>query len=694
MPPKSLKRGRLSRTPRAATAPTRRSVVAKHGRTTCSALAAPSTPAAMPDSPTKTQTSEGLETFMTFAHVVFSWNPTFEYAMMTTGLTVGHVVSGEPRIQLIPSYLQSAVAAAGMFTDLEEYASQIQLMFGLMLLLGLFIRFAMPLVTLPEPRGHCAVASVVTTVRAADTEAGVSFNLHVFYPAGVPASKARKGKAKEVRPEGVQPAPYFRAGSTAAEGVARFVSLPPWLLAHMQYTRHSTWDAGTGGKMADVGAPLEPLALKKASVRKEDVRSPKDLVSLPVVLFSHGLGGNPELYRTLCQDMASEGYVVAAPEHNDGSAMYTRVPGDKEADMGRFCRKLTLQEKRDPKMQYAFRNGQLRRRVQEVRATYDVLARVAATKATWGGAPNDEAAKGGVDAAKAEVEALPLCEQHLSFLAQRVDMSRVGVAGHSFGGGTALEFSSTYPGRVKGCIALDAWTEPLSKTTLSKGLPTVPVLAITGDGFTKWEVNAKPLRAMLCPPTDGEFEAADESDDPSPIPNGGAETTGGERVVDTTGGADGDGAAASSAAGDTSGLRSRRVKKGLVRVSEAALKKAAQVEDVTLPSGYHPANVVMRLARTEHQNFCDTAWMSPLTMRRQGSIGQMNPTEAMLRISTYMSHFLFRHLRAKGLSPAEMAAKDQSAELVELMRLADPHPDAHPKEVRIWTFTGEHPPTE
>merc|ERR1719295_1443092 len=44
---------------------------------------------------------------------------------------------------------------------------------------------------------------------------------------------------------------------------------------------------------------------------------------LPLVVFSHGLGGNRTMYSSLLLQWASEGYFVAAVEHKDHSACAT-----------------------------------------------------------------------------------------------------------------------------------------------------------------------------------------------------------------------------------------------------------------------------------------------------------------------------------------------------------------------------------
>lgn len=40
---------------------------------------------------------------------------------------------------------------------------------------------------------------------------------------------------------------------------------------------------------------------------------------LPVIVFSHGLGGHPRFYSEICTAWASYGFVVCAVEHRDGT---------------------------------------------------------------------------------------------------------------------------------------------------------------------------------------------------------------------------------------------------------------------------------------------------------------------------------------------------------------------------------------
>ena len=63
-------------------------------------------------------------------------------------------------------------------------------------------------------------------------------------------------------------------------------------------------------------------------------------IKFPVVIFSHGLHGHRSVTSSVCCDLASHGYIVAAVEHKDRSACLTfnRIPGPgvPEGDYDRY----------------------------------------------------------------------------------------------------------------------------------------------------------------------------------------------------------------------------------------------------------------------------------------------------------------------------------------------------------------------
>lgn len=79
------------------------------------------------------------------------------------------------------------------------------------------------------------------------------------------------------------------------------------------------------------GAPLAPAL---------------DVGGRPAVIFSHGLGGFRSMYSVPCAELASQGYVVLAVEHADGSSSAARVAGAK---VGRVLGRGEVRSSLDPK---------------------------------------------------------------------------------------------------------------------------------------------------------------------------------------------------------------------------------------------------------------------------------------------------------------------------------------------------------
>jgi pimeloyl-ACP methyl ester carboxylesterase len=188
-------------------------------------------------------------------------------------------------------------------------------------------------------------------------------------------------------------------------------------------------------------------------------------------------------WSTCCVSHCSvQGFVVAAVEHNDGSAAVTILPETG----AHLYEPLTASEKADATLSFRRRNAQLHVRVTETLSSLDSLLR---------------AARG---------EQAPLDRHLAALLMGRLDAQRVGVFGHSFGAATAVA-AAARDTRITAAVLLDAWQLPLTRSILvgagpvgsaidpkaASVLHTKPVLALFGDEFSSWKQTTTGFRTLL-----------------------------------------------------------------------------------------------------------------------------------------------------------------------------------------------------
>ncbi|XP_033013706.1 platelet-activating factor acetylhydrolase 2, cytoplasmic [Lacerta agilis] len=192
----------------------------------------------------------------------------------------------------------------------------------------------------------------------------------------------------------------------------------------------------------------------------------------PLIIFSHGLGAFRTVYSAICVEMASRGFVVMALEHRDHSASATyfckldpETPDFPETQI----REEWLSYQGVPKGQkeFRFRNPQLHQRANECIRGLKLIR--------------------SIDSGKAVVNLLRT-DFDLSVLKDNVDLSKVSVMGHSFGGTTAV-LALVKEAQFKCAVALDAWMFPLENSVYPK--VTKPVLFVNTESFQTAESVAK-----------------------------------------------------------------------------------------------------------------------------------------------------------------------------------------------------------
>ncbi|KZS98040.1 hypothetical protein SISNIDRAFT_481904 [Sistotremastrum niveocremeum HHB9708] len=192
----------------------------------------------------------------------------------------------------------------------------------------------------------------------------------------------------------------------------------------------------------------------------------------PLVIFSHGLGGGRNIH--YCAQLASEGHVVLAIEHKDGSGSSCLNRRNGKLQHLVYVKADEVQWKTKSKL--TLRQHQLLFRVREIYEIYAIFRRFVAS------VENREIL--------ALSDGIKISYEWKSW-ENTVNVDEVVLAAHSFGGATVLSLLSSPPPpghqelSIKKVILLDPWLDPLpSPGPLPTHTGDFELLILNSEGFT------------------------------------------------------------------------------------------------------------------------------------------------------------------------------------------------------------------
>jgi alpha-beta hydrolase superfamily lysophospholipase len=204
---------------------------------------------------------------------------------------------------------------------------------------------------------------------------------------------------------GADTSPWIEKADVVGRAVADWLGFPSFALDHLRYARTNSY----------VDSPL---------TEADD--------PFPVILFSHGWGGFRAQNTYQMEELASQGYVVAALDHTYGSAS-TVFPDGQVAKFDPQTLPQDVSEQEFQEAAYRLVNQW----AGDLGYVLDTLEQL-----------NDDDPDGRFTG--------------------RLALDAVGVMGHSTGGGAAIEFCAQ-DARCKAVLGMDAYLTPVSQEVLENG---------------------------------------------------------------------------------------------------------------------------------------------------------------------------------------------------------------------------------
>jgi predicted dienelactone hydrolase len=221
-----------------------------------------------------------------------------------------------------------------------------------------------------------------------------------------------------------KPAPWMENVDIIGPAIASYLELPAYFLNHIKYA---------------------------ASHAYADAMLSSEMDSYPLLIFSHGWSGFRAQNSYQMEELASHGYVVAAPDHTYGSVMTVFPDGEAAPNNPQalpYDQDLTANE------YHTIANRLVDQWAADLSFILDRLA------LDYSGIP-------------------------LGMFSGRLDLQHVGALGHSTGGGAIVEFCSR-DDRCAAGLGMDTYLKPVSKSVIASGLQQ-PFLYMFSENWPKTE---------------------------------------------------------------------------------------------------------------------------------------------------------------------------------------------------------------
>ena len=154
--------------------------------------------------------------------------------------------------------------------------------------------------------------------------------------------------------------------------------------------------------------------------------------SFPIIIFSHGFEGFRAQNTTQIQELVSNGYIVFSLDHTYDAVLTILPDGRKISAAQQYCYGCESEEF------YEVFTPQINTRIADMIFLINQIEKI-------------------------ESGAIK------SNLSNIMDVNKLGIFGHSFGGGTSLAVTIIDP-RIKSCLSLDGWYVPIHPDVYNQGL--------------------------------------------------------------------------------------------------------------------------------------------------------------------------------------------------------------------------------